>query len=256
LNRIKQIFKTRSEKIIPFLTAGYPDLVNTVEMVLSAEIAGADMVELGMPFSDPLADGPIIQKASNFALENGVTIKWILETVKKIRESSSIPLVLMGYINPIIKYGIRKFLSECRNVGVDGLIIPDLPPEEADEFLKLSKENKISLILLVAPNTSNDRIKYISKLAEDLIYCVSILGITGSDSSSDHHLEKYLKRVEEHSTCPFIVGFGISTREDVKKINQFSHGAVIGSAIIKQFNEDELPQHTVFNYITKLKNND
>lgn len=256
MNRIKQIFNTRSEKIIPFLTAGYPSLENTVEMVLSAEMAGSDMVELGMPFSDPLADGPIIQKASNIALENGVTINWILKTVKKIREKSSIPLVLMGYINPIIKYGICEFLSKCKNVGVDGLIIPDLPPEEAEEFLKLSKENNICLILLVAPNTSNDRIKFISKLAENLIYCVSILGITGSDASSDNHLEKYLKRVEEHSNCPFVVGFGISTREDVMRINQLSHGAVIGSAIIKQFNEDELPQQTVFNYITKLKKND
>ena len=152
-------------------------------------------------------------------------------------------------------FGINKFLTECKNVGVDGLIVPDLPPEEADEFLKLSKENEISLILLVAPNTSNERIKFISTLAGDLIYCVSILGITGSDSSNNN-LEKYLKRVEENSICPFVVGFGISTREDVKKINQYSHGAVIGSAIIKQFNENELPRQTVYDYILELKKND
>jgi len=255
LNRVKHIFNTRSEKVIPFLTAGYPDLEDTVEMVLSAEFAGADMVELGIPFSDPLADGPIIQEASRVAIENGATIRWILKTVKEIRSKSSIPLVLMGYINPIIKYGINKFLTECKNVGVDGLIVPDLPPEEADEFLKLSKENEISLILLVAPNTSNERIKFISTLAGDLIYCVSILGITGSDSSNNN-LEKYLKRVEENSICPFVVGFGISTREDVKKINQYSHGAVIGSAIIKQFNENELPRQTVYDYILELKKND
>lgn len=256
MNRISDIFKTKSEKVIPFLTAGYPTLNDTVDMVLSAEKAGADMIEIGMPFSDPLADGPIIQKASQIAIENGVNIKWILETVYKIRTYSEIPIVLMGYINPIIKYGLKKFLTECNSSGVDGLIIPDLPPEEAIEFIEKCKINKISPILLVAPNTENKRIKYISNLAGDLIYCVSILGITGSKSSKNNNLEKYLQRIKIYSECPFVVGFGISTRNDVRSINKISDGAVIGSAIINKFNKNESPQETVFNYIKELRGNE
>ena len=253
MNKIQQIFKNRSEKVIPFLTAGYPKLNDTVKMVLSAEKAGADMVEIGMPFSDPVADGPVIQEASQIALKNGVTINWILNTVHEIRTHSEIPLVLMGYINPILKFGVEKFISECKNIGVDGLIIPDLPSEESYKFSKLCNLNNISFIMLVAPNTSNDRIKSISKIAKDLIYCVSILGITGSNTDYKN-LEQYLKRVEESSLCPFVVGFGISTKDDVKDINELSHGAVIGSAIIKKINDNEQPHKTVFNYIKGLKN--
>ena len=253
MNRIKKIFSKKTNKVIPFLTAGYPNLDDTLDLVLSAEKAGADMVEIGMPFSDPLADGPIIQEASTVALENGVTINWILNTVAEIRTKSSIPLVLMGYINPILKFGMKKFLSECKSAGVDGLIIPDLPPEEIRIFKELASENGISLIMLVAPNTSAERIKYISEIAEDLIYCVSILGITGSDSSNNN-LEAYLNRVDENSTCPFVVGFGISSREDVEKINELSHGTVIGSAIIKKLKGSSNPANIVYDYIKDLKN--
>ena len=167
MNRIKKIFQTRSKKVIPFLTSGYPRKEDTVSMVLAAESGGAAMVELGMPFSDPLADGPIIQASSQRAIQNGVNIPWILETVTKIREQSEIPIALMGYINPILKFGLTEFTKSCSKAGVDGLIIPDLPPEEADDYVKSSKTNGISPILLVAPNTPEKRIHEISKLAED-----------------------------------------------------------------------------------------
>ena len=252
MSRIPQLFSMRSEKVIPFLTAGYPHKSHTVKMVLVAENSGASMVELGMPFSDPLADGPAIQRASQVAIENGVNIKWILETVKKIRASSEVPLVLMGYINPIIKYGLVKFMKDCQMAGVDGLIIPDLPPEEAEKFVHLARENKISPILLVAPNTSSARIKIISDLARDLIYCVAILGITGSSENDMGNLVSYLERVEENSSCPFIVGFGIKTRNHVKEINQLAHGAVAGSAIINAMDGSASPVDTVKNYIEKL----
>ena len=140
MSRISQLFSFRSEKVIPFLTAGYPNKLDTAKMVLAADEAGASMVELGMPFSDPLADGPVIQQASQVAIQNGVNIEWILETVKEIRNSSEIPLVLMGYINPIIKYGLIKFMKACRLAGVDGLIVPDLPPEEAEEARQAGRE--------------------------------------------------------------------------------------------------------------------
>ncbi|MBT5956529.1 MAG: tryptophan synthase subunit alpha [Candidatus Marinimicrobia bacterium] len=251
MSRIPQLFSKRSEKVIPFLTAGYPNKLDTVNMVLSAEKSGAAMVELGMPFSDPLADGPIIQRASQVAIENGVNIKWILEIVIDIRMSSEIPLVLMGYINPIIKYGLEKFLQDCKKVGIDGLIIPDLPPEEAEKFVKLARTNHISPILLVAPNTSSERINLISKLAVDLIYCVAILGITGSENNMGN-LKEYLARVEENSICPFIVGFGIKNREDVVKINKLAHGAVVGSAIINAIRGSGSSVDTVKNYIERL----
>ena len=221
-------------------------------MVLAAEESGAAMVELGIPFSDPLADGPIIQESSQKALENGVTIQWILDKVAEIRQQSEIPLALMGYINPILKYGLKEFMSNCREVGIDGLIIPDLPPEEAEEYIASARENGISPILLVAPNTPANRIKEISKLAVDLIYCVAILGITGSGGAAGAKLKSYLQRVEQNSECPFVVGFGIKERSDVVEINGLAHGAVVGSAIINEMKNSTNPVYAISDYIQKL----
>ena len=223
-----------------------------VDMVFAAEESGAAMVELGMPFSDPLADGPIIQESSQKAIENGVTIQWILDTVAEIRQQSEIPLALMGYINPILKYGLKEFMSNCREVGIDGLIIPDLPPEEAEEYIAGARENGISPILFVAPNTTDKRIREISEMAGDLIYCVAILGITGGKGADKGKLKKYLHRVETNSECPFIVGFGIKARTDVVEINKLAHGAVVGSAIIEQLKNSNDPVQTIRNYIQKL----
>ena len=252
MNRIQKIFQDRTEKVIPYLVAGFPQKKDTLNMVLAAEKGGAAMVELGIPFSDPLADGPIIQKASQIAIENGVTISWILETVSKIRQQTEIPLALMGYINPIIKFGFKEFMKECCNSGVDGLIIPDLPLEETEEYVDLASKNCISPILLVAPNTSRDRIKEISKIANDLIYCVAILGISGTNSAENDMLCTYLKKVAECCVCPFIVGFGIKERSDVININQIAHGTVVGSAIINELNKSDNPVETVENYLEKL----
>ena len=252
MNRIKKIFQTRNKKVIPFLTAGYPRKEDTVSMVLAAESAGAAMVELGMPFSDPLADGPVIQASNHEAIQNGVNLPWILSTVLEIRKQSEIPIALMGYINPLIKYGLMRFVSDCQSVGVDGLIIPDLPPEEADEFVTKSKENSICPVLLVAPNTSNKRIREISKLAEELIYCVAILGITGSHIAEHDKLISYLNRVKKYSVCPFVVGFGITDRDDVISVNEMAHGAVVGSAIIKEMQKSSDPTGSVKNYIERL----
>ena len=252
MNRIQKIFQNRTKKVIPFITAGYPSKDDTVDMVFAAEESGAAMVELGIPFSDPLADGPIIQEASQKAIDNGVTIQWILDTVAEIRQQSEIPLALMGYINPLIKYGIKKFINDCKLAGIDGLIIPDLPPEEAGELMQLANDAKICIILLVAPNTENERIREISKLAGTLIYCVAILGITGGMPADKEALQKYLQRVEANSKCPFVVGFGIKEREDVVEINKMAHGAVVGSAIIQDIQRNANPVETVKNYIKKL----
>ena len=252
-NRIQSLFRTPGEKLIPFITAGYPTKELTVELVLAAERAGADMIELGMPFSDPLAEGPVIQASSQAALENGVTLKWILDQVRIIRESCEIPLALMGYINPILQYGVEAFVKDCRAAGVDGLIIPDLPPEEADPLIEQCRKNSVSPILLVAPNTPDKRIRAVSELAGDLIYCVSILGITGSDLTAVGTLENYLKRVRKHSVTPFVVGFGIKTRQDVQNINRMADGAVVGSELIRRITQADDPVKATERYLCRLK---
>jgi tryptophan synthase alpha chain len=253
MNRIKKLFLEPKEKLIPFLTAGYPNIDSTVEMVSTAIDAGADMIEIGIPFSDPQADGPVIQKSSDQALNNGITLKTIFNQVEQIRNISEVPIALMGYYNPILKMGHDKFLESCANSGVDGIILPDLPLEEATPLCISARAKNISPILLVAPNTSNDRIKNISEMAGDLIYAVSILGVTGNNITSKIDLKSYLKRVRENSTTPFIVGFGISSRKDVCWFNQYSDGAVVGSAIINKINKSTDPVKIIKNLIKELK---
>ncbi len=253
MNRIQSLFKKSSEKLIPFFTAGYPQLESTVELVLSAVDAGADMIEIGIPYSDPQADGPIIQHSSQIALDNGITIKTIFSQVEKIRKKTDIPIALMSYYNPILRWGHDKFLNECVSNGVDGLILSDLPYEEAKPFCEFSKHKGISPIMLIAPNTNNRRIKKISNLCDDLVYVVSILGITGNRLSSKNQLSSYLNRVRDHSVSKFVVGFGITSREDVKWFNKYSDGAVVGSAIIKNLAGKEDPIKTTYDFITSLK---
>ena len=239
MNRIRKLFKKDKDKLIVFLTAGYPEINSTEKLVLTAVESGADMIEIGIPFSDPQADGPIIQKASEKALSNGITLDIIFQQVKSIRKKTNIPISLMGYYNPILKRGIDRFLADCVVNEIDGIILPDLPYDEGKEFCNKAKQLGISPILLVAPNTSNKRIEEISNLSNDLIYAVSILGITGNDLGSKKELIKYLDRVKANSSCPFIVGFGIKTNDDVKWFNKYSNGAVVGSHILNHINADE-----------------
>ena len=239
MSRISAIFNMPGPKLIPFITAGYPQLNDTVPLVLAADTAGAAMVELGMPFSDPLADGPVIQAASQRAIENGVNIGWILGQVEKIRATSSIPLVLMGYCNPIFKYGRKQFITDAIAAGVDGLIIPDLPPEEGADFFAAARAGGLAIILLVAPNTADERIAQLAEQAGDLLYAVSIMGVTGAvaDAGNDKTLADYLSRVRLHSTVPFVVGFGIATGEQARSAAQMADGVVVGSALIKALDQ-------------------
>ena len=254
MNRIRNLFKKDKDKLIVFLTAGYPEINSTEKLVLTAVESGADMIEIGIPFSDPQADGPIIQKASEKALSNGITLDIIFQQVKSIRKKTNIPISLMGYYNPILKRGIDRFLADCVVNEIDGIILPDLPYDEGKEFCNKAKELGISPILLVAPNTSNKRIEEISNLSNDLIYAVSILGITGNDLGSKKELIKYLDRVKANSSCPFIVGFGIKTNDDVKWFNKYSNGAVVGSHILNHINADEdyvLRANEIINTLSK-----
>ena len=254
MNRIRNLFKKDKDKLIVFLTAGYPEINSTEKLVLTAVESGADMIEIGIPFSDPQVDGPIIQKASEKALSNGITLDIIFQQVKSIRKKTNIPISLMGYYNPILKRGIDRFLADCVVNEIDGIILPDLPYDEGKEFCNKAKQLGISPILLVAPNTSNKRIEEISNLSNDLIYAVSILGITGNDLGSKKELIKYLDRVKANSSCPFIVGFGIKTNDDVKWFNKYSNGAVVGSHILNHINADEdyvLKANEIINSLSK-----
>ena len=252
MNRIKQLFSNDSKKLIVFITAGFPEKDSTKDLVLEAIKEGDDMIEIGIPFSDPQADGPVIQEANEIALKNGITLLEIFEQVKDIRRQTDVPIALMGYYNPILKMGTMDFIKKCNDAEIDGVILPDLPLDESVEFCNNLKDKNISPILLVAPNTAEKRIKKISKLAGDLIYAVSILGITGNDLSSKNNLENYLAKVKENSETPFMVGFGISSNDDVEWFNSFSNGAVVGSAVIKKVLKDR-KKGVVENFVKSLK---
>ncbi len=253
MNRIQKLFSEPREKLIPFLTAGYPKLDSTVELVCAVADAGADMIEIGIPFSDPQADGPIIQASSQQALEYGITLKIIFEQVKQIRQRINVPLALMGYYNSILKMGENTFLNNCVASEVDGIILPDLPFDEAVPFCTLAKSKGISPILLVAPNSTNERIKSISELAGDLIYAVSMLGITGNKLSTEQKLKSYLLRVRKNSNTPFVVGFGINTRDNVIWFNNIADGVVVGTAFIKNISNNSNILHSAKSFIKTLK---
>ena len=253
MNRIQKLFSKPKEKVIPFVTAGYPNKNSTVNLVLEMAKAGADMIEIGIPFSDPQADGPIIQYSSEIALKNKINIEFIFSQISTIRKKTNIPIALFSYFNPILQYGEEKFLNDCLKHGVDGIILPDLPLEESKNFCKNALILNLSPILLVAPNTSDERIKTISKTANHLIYAVTILGITGGKLSSNIEISNYLNRVRKNSTSPFIVGFGISSRKDVIWFNQYSDGAVVGSACIKKIKNNNDPEFTINQYVKELK---
>ena len=255
MNRIQKLFTEKREKLIVYLTAGYPKLNSTKDLVLSAIDSGADMIELGIPFSDPQADGPVIQYSNEKAIKNGINLGIIFDQLERIRQETSKPIALMGYYNQILKWGLNTFISDCKSLGVDGITIPELHLSEANEFCKLSKSMIISPILLVAPNTSNENITKISKKAADLIYAVSIIGITGNDLSSRTELKTYLSRIRKYSSTPFMVGFGIRSHNDVKWFNEYSDGAVVGSAIIEKIKNKNDYINSARSFVKKLKGN-
>lgn len=237
MTRIAKILEeTRAEgrsAIIPFLTGGYPTLEDTVPLVLAAEAAGADLLEIGLPFSDPLADGPAIQLSSQRAIENGATLPWILDQVRKVRETSELPLILMGYLNPMLRYGLDAFVADAVEAGVDGLIVPDLLPEESKDVVAASRQHGLSNVFLIAPTTSVERIRKIDALSTEMSYAVALTGVTGARGDLPLDIEEYLERVRANAEKPFVVGFGISAPEHVRRLKGKTDGCVIGSAIVK-----------------------
>ncbi|MEW9082308.1 tryptophan synthase subunit alpha [Caldanaerobacter subterraneus] len=237
MNRIDRRFddlkKEGKKALITFITAGDPDIDTTYDIVLALEEAGADIIELGIPYSDPLADGPTIQASSQRALAKGIKIKDIMDLVMRIREKSDIPIVYLVYYNSVFKYGIEKFLEDSKNAGVDGLIIPDLPLEERKEVLDVADKYEIYLIPLVAP-TSKERIKAITENGKGFVYCVTLTGVTGAREEIATDLEEYMRLVSSYTSMPKALGFGISGPEMARKLKSLSDGIVVGSAIVER----------------------
>ncbi len=238
-SKLVQLSERNQKALVLFITAGFPEIESTVPQVLELARAGANVIELGMPFSDPLADGPVIQASSQRAISNGITLKLILEQVREIRKHSDIPLVLMGYVNPILHYGERRFFADAANAGVDGIILPEVPLEEADRFLALARQHHLADILLVSPATSDERIRSIDSVSSGFLYCVSITGVTGRSTIGD--IESYVKRVKWNAKHnPVLVGFGITTPDDAQRISRFADGVIVGSALIQRIAQEDL----------------
>lgn len=231
MSNIKKAFEN-GKAFIPFVTCGDPSLDVTEQIVYAMERAGADLIELGIPFSDPTAEGPVIQEANIRALSGKVTTDDIFELVKKLRKTVKIPMVFMTYANVVFSYGAERFISTCKEVGIDGIILPDIPFEEKGEFLDVCNKYDVDLISLIAP-TSNSRISMIAKEASGFVYCVSSLGVTGTRTEITTDLGAMVKLVKEAKDIPTAIGFGISTPEQAKKMAQYADGVIVGSAIVK-----------------------
>ena len=231
MNRIAEAF-SHGKAFIPFLTCGDPDLETTAAAVRTMAQAGADLIELGIPFSDPTAEGPVIQGANLRALSGGVTTDKIFDLVKELRRDVEVPMVFMTYANVVFSYGTERFISTCREIGIDGLILPDVPYEEKEEFLPVCRKYGVDLISLIAP-TSEDRIAMIAREAEGFLYIVSSLGVTGMRSEIKTDLESIVETVRENTDVPCAIGFGISTPEQAAKMAGISDGAIVGSAIVR-----------------------
>ncbi len=252
MSNIAEAFKN-GKAFIPFITCGDPDLDTTRKVVLEAVKNGADLIELGIPFSDPTAEGPVIQAANERALKGGVTTDSIFGLVRELRKETSVPMVFMTYANVVYSYGAERFISSCRDTGMDGIILPDLPFEEKDEFLPVCRKYSVDLISLIAP-TSEGRIAMIAKEAEGFLYIVSSLGVTGTRSEITTDLDSIVKIVRENTDIPCAIGFGISTPLQAEKMAGISDGAIVGSAIIKLLDryKTEAPSY-VGEYVRSMK---
>jgi tryptophan synthase alpha chain len=247
MNRIETAFKNKPI-FMPYFPLGYPDLPTSIDVIEALAKNGADLIEVGLSFSDPLADGPVIQKATQVALEQGITVKKSLEAVKELRQRGvDIPLVLMGYYNPMLSYGLEKFVHDAWEAGVDGFIVPDLPMEESDEFQSIlnggrdASSRDLPLIQMLAPTTPNERMEMIARNAKGFIYLVSVTGVTGERKSISEGLGELISRVREHTSVPVCVGFGIGTPEQARDVGKMADGVIVGTACVRTIGESESP---------------
>lgn len=252
MSRISKAFE-KEKAFIAFITGGDPDIETSYELIKTMAASGADIIEIGIPFSDPIAEGPVIQEASLRALNAGTTTDSLFDMVARLRKEIDIPLIFMTYINPIYVYGTERFMKKCAEVGIDGVIVPDVPFEEKAELAGSCKENGVDLISMIAP-TSKERIEMIAREAEGFIYCVSSLGVTGVRSEIKTDIGTMVEHVKAVTDVPCAVGFGISTPEQAKKMAGLSDGAIVGSAIVKlvaEYGKDAAPY--VADYVKSMK---
>ncbi|CAN5379947.1 tryptophan synthase subunit alpha [soil metagenome] len=251
-NRIIELFSKKQKNILSvFYTAGFPNLEDTVSVALQLEKAGADLIEIGIPFSDPIADGPVIQASNKVALDNGMTVKKLLEQVREIRKSASLPIILMGYLNPVFQYGLEKFCKEAADSGVDGLILPDMPMDEyLREYKQVVEQSGLCNTFLISPTTSEERIRMIDDATTGFIYAVSASSITGARQGFSSDQEAYFAKLKNLKLKnPFLIGFGISTNETFAKACEYGAGAIVGSAFITALDSGE----DIESFVKKLK---
>ncbi|MGL5433886.1 MAG: tryptophan synthase subunit alpha [Lachnospiraceae bacterium] len=252
MSKIKQAFAD-GKAFIPFLTAGDPGADKTVEYILEMEAAGADLIEIGIPFSDPTAEGVVIQDANIRALAAGMTTDGVFDIVRSVREKSSIPLAFMTYLNPVFHYGYERFFQTCHQLGVDGIIIPDLPHEEKGELSEIAAKYDVNVISMIAP-TSRQRIQTIARDAVGFIYVVSSMGVTGVRSAITTDLSSIVKAIREVSDIPVAIGFGISKPEQARQMAAMADGAIVGSAIVKMIEAHGAEAGPILrNYVTEMK---
>lgn len=257
LELIQHVFegtkKAGRAALMPYFTLGYPDLDKSLAIIERIAASGADLIELGVPFSDPLADGPTIQKSTQTALENGITVSKCLDAARTLRERGiSQPLLLMGYYNPILSYGVEKFVMDASDAGIDGLIVPDLPPEEASDLDSSCALNNLAMVYLVAPTSTHSRIEYICSHSTGFVYLVSLLGVTGARRELSSELNKFISRVRNVTDKPLAVGFGISKPDQVRSISEMADGVIVGSAVINAAGGEDEPELSVGDFIKNL----
>lgn len=253
MNRINQKLQENKKILSIYFSAGYPNLIDTVKIIQDLEKNGVDMIEIGLPFSDPLADGPTIQESSTQALYNGMTTQVLFDQLINIRKTVSIPLVIMGYYNPMLQFGMENFCQKCAEIGIDGLIIPDLPVDVyADEYKTTFEKYGLKNIFLITPQTSDARIHFIDSVSDGFIYMVSSASVTGSQSGFGSVQEEYFKRISDMNLKnPQIIGFGISNKETFNQATQFAKGAIIGSAFIKNLTERGV--ESIKEFVTEIR---
>lgn len=253
--RLAALAQSGRKALVTFITAGDPDLPTTCETILTLEAAGADIIELGVPFSDPMADGPTIQLSSERALAAGTSLKAILETVRSVRTRTDIPIILMGYLNPVHAYGYERFCCDAVSAGVDGVLLVDMPPEESGEFLPRAEAHGLDVIFLLTPTSDQARIDTVNRLGRGFIYYVTVTGVTGARQEVSSTLSRELETICSKTTLPVMAGFGISTPEQAANVADLADGVVVGSAIVKLFqhNSGAQLQQEVHSFVSTLK---
>jgi tryptophan synthase alpha chain len=254
LARIAKLFDSGHAALMPYFPLGFPDAQTSLDVIVAMSDAGADAFEIGLSFSDPLADGPVVQHATQVALEQGITVKRSLELMAELRARGvSQPFLVMGYYNPILAYGLERFVEDAAAAGADGFIVPDLPPEEADEIDRLCRNHGLGLIYFLAPTSTDERVKLIADKAQGFIYLVSIAGVTGVRSQVASGLSEFVGRIRKATSTPIAIGFGVSTPEQAREVSRIADGVIVGSALVQVVDRAEDKPQAAAQFIRELK---